>query len=155
MGAGPLAEIFVIAFRLPNLFRRLFAEGALTPPLCRSLQRASRTKARLPLCRSDIFSCWPPGLHLLAKFSCLLWCLLWRRLAGDGEEFALAVHYARISFPYLIFMSLMALFAAMLNAVNRFAAALRPYCSIWCLLGRWLWRRLTGCRWAIDVCSIM
>ena len=47
--------------------------------------------------------------------------------AGDDEKFALAVHYARLSFPYLIFMSLMALFAAMLNAVNRFfAAALAP-----------------------------
>jgi putative peptidoglycan lipid II flippase len=133
MGAGPLAEIFVIAFRLPNLFRRLFAEGAFSAafvPLFSERLEQKGEKAALAFA-GQIFSVLLAALAvftLLAEiFMPALVLALAQGFAGDAEKFALAVHYARLSFPYLIFMSLMALFAAMLNAVNRFfAAALAP-----------------------------
>ena len=129
MGAGPLAEIFVIAFRLPNLFRRLFAEGAFNAafvPLF-SERLAQKGESAALAFAGQIFSVLLAALAvftLLAEiFMPALVLALAQGFAGDDEKFALAVHYARISFPYLIFMSLMALFAAMLNAVNRFFAA--------------------------------
>ena len=129
LGAGPLAEIFVIAFRLPNLFRRLFAEGAFSaafvPLFSKRLQEDGRAAALA--FAGQIFSVLLAALGvftLLAEiFMPALVVALAQGFAGDAEKFDLAVHYARISFPYLIFMSLMALFAAMLNAVNRFLAA--------------------------------
>lgn len=133
MGAGPLAEIFIIAFRLPNLFRRLFAEGAFNAafvPLFSERLEQKGESAALAFA-GQIFSVLLAALAvftLLAEiFMPALVLALAQGFAGDEEKFALAVHYARLSFPYLIFMSLMALFAAMLNAVNRFfAAALAP-----------------------------
>lgn len=133
MGAGPLAEIFVIAFRLPNLFRRLFAEGAFNAafvPLFSQRLSQQGQPAALALA-GQVLSVLLAALAvftLLAEiFMPALVLALAQGFAGDDEKFAAAVHYARISFPYLIFMSLTALFAAMLNAVNRFfAAALAP-----------------------------
>ena len=133
MGAGPLAEIFIIAFRLPNLFRRLFAEGAFNAafvPLFSEYLEQKGESAALAFA-GQICSVLVAALAvftLLAEiFMPALVLALAQGFAGDEEKFALAVHYARLSFPYLIFMSLMALFAAMLNAVNRFlAAALAP-----------------------------
>ncbi|HAT08987.1 MAG TPA: murein biosynthesis integral membrane protein MurJ [Rhodobiaceae bacterium] len=133
MGAGPLAEIFVIAFRLPNLFRRLFAEGAFNAafvPLFSECLEQKGESAALAFA-GQIFSVLVAALAvftLLAEiFMPALVLALAQGFAGDEDKFALAVHYARLSFPYLIFMSLMALFAAMLNAINRFfAAALAP-----------------------------
>jgi putative peptidoglycan lipid II flippase len=133
LGAGPLAEIFVIAFRLPNLFRRLFAEGAFSaafvPLFSKRLQQEGRTAALAfagQIC-SVLLAALALFTLLAEIFMPALVLALAQGFAGDAEKFDLAVHYARISFPYLIFMSLMALFAAMLNAVNRFlAAALAP-----------------------------
>lgn len=133
LGAGPLAEIFVIAFRLPNLFRRLFAEGAFNaafvPLFTERLTQQTRPAALAFAGRVfSVLLAALVGFTLLAEiFMPYLVLALAQGFAGDDEKFALAVHYARISFPYLIAMSLMALFAAMLNAVNRFlAAAMAP-----------------------------
>ena len=133
MGAGPLAEIFVIAFRLPNLFRRLFAEGAFNaafvPLFSERLEQKGESAALAfagQIC-SVLLAALAVFTLLAEIFMPALVLALAQGFAGDEEKFALAVHYARLSFPYLIFMSLMALFAAMLNAVNRFfAAALAP-----------------------------
>ena len=133
LGAGPLAEIFVIAFRLPNLFRRLFAEGAFNAafvPLFTDRLAAEGQKSALAFA-GRVFSVLAAALALftlLAEiFMPYLVLALAQGFAGDAEKFDLAVHYARLSFPYLAAMSLMALFVAMLNAVNRFlAAALAP-----------------------------
>jgi putative peptidoglycan lipid II flippase len=133
LGAGPLAEIFVIAFRLPNLFRRLFAEGAFSAafvPLF-SARLTQKNEAAALAFAGQIISVLVAALALftlLAEiFMPALVLALAQGFAGDAAKFDLAVHYARISFPYLIFMSLMAVFAAMLNAVKRFfAAAMAP-----------------------------
>ncbi len=129
LGAGPLAEIFVIAFRLPNLFRRLFAEGAFNAafvPLFTERLARDGTAAALAFA-AQLFSVLLAALAvftLLAQiFMPALVLALAQGFAGDAAKFELAVHYARIAFPYLIAMSLMSLFAAMLNATGRFFAA--------------------------------
>lgn len=133
LGAGPLAEIFVIAFRLPNLFRRLFAEGAFNAafvPLFTERLARDGTATALAFA-AQLLSVLLAALAvftLLAQiFMPQLVLALAQGFAGDAAKFELAVHYARITFPYLIAMSLMSLFAAMLNATGRFfAAALAP-----------------------------
>ncbi len=129
LGAGPLAEIFVIAFRLPNLFRRLFAEGALNAafvPLYTQARERDGAKAAAELA-GQIGSILLLSLviftGLAQVFMPTLVAALAQGFVDDGDKFALSVYYTRISFPYLIFMSLMALFAAMLNAHGRFFAA--------------------------------
>lgn len=133
LGAGPFAEIFVIAFRLPNLFRRLFAEGAFNaafvPLFADHLQRDGLAGARAFAARvlAVLLAALVLGTLLAQIFMPALVLALAQGFAGSPEKFDLAVHYARISFPYLIFMSLLSLYAAMLNALNRFlAAALAP-----------------------------
>ncbi len=129
LGAGPLAEIFVIAFRLPNLFRRLFAEGAFNaafvPLFTKRLETEGEASAlafagrilAVLLAALCVFT-------LLAQiFMPALVLALAQGFSGDAAKFEAAVHYARISFPYLVFMSLVSLFAAMLNATGRFFAA--------------------------------
>ena len=129
LGAGPLAEIFVIAFRLPNLFRRLFAEGAFNAafvPLFTQKLKGEGQAAALDFA-ANIFAVLLAALAaftLLAQiFMPALVLALAQGFAGDAAKFDAAVHYARIAFPYLIAMSLMSLFAAMLNATGRFFAA--------------------------------
>ena len=129
LGAGPLAEIFVIAFRLPNLFRRLFAEGAFSaafvPLFTQRFEREGEASALA--FAGQILSVLLAalcGFTLLAQiFMPSLVLALAQGFSGDAAKFEAAVHYARISFPYLIFMSLLSLFAAMLNATGRFFAA--------------------------------
>ena len=129
LGAGPLAEIFVIAFRLPNLFRRLFAEGAFNAafvPLFTQKLNNDGKPAALDFA-AQVFAVLLAALAvftLLAQiFMPALVLALAQGFAGDAAKFDAAVHYARIAFPYLIAMSLMSLFAAMLNATGRFFAA--------------------------------
>ena len=129
LGAGPLAEIFVIAFRLPNLFRRLFAEGAFNAafvPLFTQKLNDEGRPAALDFA-AQVFAVLVAALAvftLLAQiFMPSLVLALAQGFAGDAAKFDAAVHYARIAFPYLIAMSLMSLFAAMLNATGRFFAA--------------------------------
>jgi len=129
LGAGPLAEIFVIAFRLPNLFRRLFAEGAFNAafvPLFSERLEAEGLAASLEFA-GRILSVL---LAFLTAFTVLgmvlmpgLVLAIAQGFTADADKFDRAVHYARIAFPYLFFISLLSLFAGVLNATGRFLAA--------------------------------
>lgn len=133
LGAGPFAEIFVIAFRLPNLFRRLFAEGAFNAafvPLFSARMEQDGREAALGFA-GRIGAVLVAALIIftvLAEiFMPQLVYLLAQGFADTPEKFDLAIYYARISFPYLACMSLVSLFSAMLNAKGRFlAAAMAP-----------------------------
>lgn len=139
LGSGPFAEVFVIAFRLPNLFRRLFAEGAFNAafvPLFSETLEAKGRAAALAFA-GQVFSVLLTALlvfTILAQiFMPGLIVALAQGFVGTPEKFDLAVHYARISFPYLICMSLLSLFAAMLNATGRFLLPpSRRFCSTLC-----------------------
>ena len=129
LGAGPLADIFVIAFRLPNLFRRLFAEGAFSaafiPLYTHRLAQEGEASAREFAGRvlSVLFFALSIFTVLAQIFMPALVALIAYGFVGNEPLFDQAVYYTRIAFPYLMCMSLLAFFAALLNARDRFFAA--------------------------------
>ncbi len=128
LGAGLIADAFVVAFRIPNLFRRLVAEGAFTaafvPLFARELEENGQAAA-LRFGNQALAMMFSALLvfMILAEIS-MPWLLhaLAPGYVEDGEKFALTVLFTRITFPYLFFMALVALLGGMLNAVYRFAA---------------------------------
>jgi putative peptidoglycan lipid II flippase len=129
LGAGPAADAFFVAFKFPNLFRRLFAEGAFAaafvPTYSGLLISVGRDSARR--FAEDAMSVM---LLALFVFVAALEILMPYAMMGiapgflsEPEKFALAVELTRITFPYLLFISLVALMGAVLNAHDRFAAA--------------------------------
>lgn len=128
IGPGPLMDAFVAAFRLPNMFRRFFAEGAFNaafvPMFSKRLEAGADADA--DTFAQNAFS----GLFFIVTFLTALGmifmpALVWLTAEGftDDGRFDLTVGYGRIVFPYILFMSLSALFSGILNATGRFAAA--------------------------------
>ena len=127
LGSGAVADAFIVAFKLPNFFRRLFAEGAFAaafvPLFSRELQGHGREQA-IAFARQA-----HAGLLLvLLPFSVLLilampgvLALLAPGMQGDAPTFAMAVEFGRIAFPYLLFISLASLYGGVLNSIDRFA----------------------------------
>ncbi|EPX81548.1 murein biosynthesis integral membrane protein MurJ [Litoreibacter arenae] len=126
LGAGPVAEAFLIAFSLPNMFRRFFAEGAFNmafvPMFSKKLEAGDdpETFAR------DAFT----GLGTLLIFFTVIAQIFMPALVllmASGfvadERFELATLFGRIAFPYILFISLAALLSGVLNATGRFVAA--------------------------------
>jgi len=129
LGAGPIADAFFVAFRLPNHFRAIFAEGAFAaafvPAYARTLEEAGLPAAKL---FADQIAAALVTINLVLLAIALLFTpevvgLLAPGLVGDPERYDLAVALTRITFPYLALVSLETLFAGVLNANNRFAAA--------------------------------
>ncbi|MEM1065383.1 MAG: murein biosynthesis integral membrane protein MurJ [Pseudomonadota bacterium] len=126
LGAGPVAEAFLVAFTLPNMFRRFFAEGAFNMafvPLFSKKLEAGDGPERFA---QDAFSGLAAVLiaFTLLALAFMPWLVLAMAsgFAGD-ERFDLAVDYGRIAFPYILFISLAALLSGVLNATGRFVAA--------------------------------
>lgn len=128
LGAGPVADAFFVAFKLPNFFRRLFAEGAFAagfvPIFSGLLARDGREAARVFAEQSLAVLLW--GLLLLVTAAQIAMPLVMQVMApgfaGDPAKFDLAVALTRITFPYLLFISLVSLMGGVLNALGRFAA---------------------------------
>ncbi len=126
LGSGPVAEAFLVAFALPNMFRRFFAEGAFNmafiPMFAKRLESGDDPEGFA----RDAFA----GMALVLLVFTILGILAMPLLvyamasgfAGD-ERFALTVEYGRIAFPYIFFISLAALVSGVLNATGRFMAA--------------------------------
>jgi putative peptidoglycan lipid II flippase len=127
LGAGPLADAFFVAFRLPNHFRAIFAEGAFAaafvPAYARTLEQAGLPAAKL-FADQIAAALIAINLALLAVAMIFTPEVVSVLAPGlDPERFDLAVALTRITFPYLALVSLETLFAGILNANNRFAAA--------------------------------
>lgn len=126
LGAGPMAEAFFVAFRLPNLFRRFFAEGAFNmafvPLFAKRLEDGSDAKGFAEEALSGLFFI----LLILTAIALIAMPFLMLGLAAgfsdQPDKFELAVLYGRIQFPYLLCMSLTALFSGVLNSMGKFAA---------------------------------
>ena len=129
LGAGGVADAFFLALRLPNLFRRLFAEGAFSaafvPIFSNILERNGRDQARV--FAEQVFSML---IFILAFFVALIelvmpWVMLGLApgFAGLPGKMELATELSRIAFPYILFISLVSLQSGILNALGRFAAA--------------------------------
>ncbi|MCI5039075.1 MAG: lipid II flippase MurJ, partial [Donghicola eburneus] len=129
LGAGPVAEAFLVAFSLPNMFRRFFAEGAFNmafvPMFSKKLEGdESQEKARV--FAQDAFAALGSTLIVFTViaqvFMPALVLAMASGFAGD-ERFDLAVLYGRIAFPYILLISLAALLSGLLNATGKFFAA--------------------------------
>jgi putative peptidoglycan lipid II flippase len=129
LGAGPIADAFLVAFRLPNHFRAIFAEGAFAAAFVPAYARIrTQTGADAAKLFGDrIFTLlFASQIVLLALALAFTPGVIWLLAPGfrlDPVRFDLAVDLTRITFPYLLLMTLVTLFSGVLNAVERFAAA--------------------------------
>ena len=129
LGAGWMADAFVVAQRLPNHFRAIFGEGAFNaafvPAYAKRLEEQGSEAARL--FASSLFRILLAFLSLITVLAIVFMPEVVSWLApgfsADSQKFALAVALTRITFPYLLFVSLVTLLSGMLNAHERFAAA--------------------------------
>src|SRR5690606_13381171 len=134
LGAGPVADAFFAAFRFPNLFRRVFAEGAFNtafiPLFARELEGGGREAARN--FAESVLSVLIFSLILLTGIAVLFMPFLVATVvapsfADTPDKFDLTVGLTRIMFPYLFCMSLVAMLAGILNSMRRyFLAAIVP-----------------------------
>jgi len=153
VGAGLASDAFLIAWRLPNLFRALFAEGAFAAVFVPFFNRrmteaeaeaAGRGRAAAFAFASEVLSVLLPILLIftavmVAMASPVVWAMTGGFPDGGPEKFALATHLTRITFPYLALISLVSLLGGILNSLNRFwvnaaAPILLNLCMITALL---------------------
>ena len=129
LGAGAIADAFFVAFRFPNLFRSLFAEGAFNaafvPLFTGRLTEEGQSAARAFAERAFAVMTLILTLFVVAMELAMPWAMqgLAPGFAETPEKMELAVTFSRICFPYLLFISLVSLQAGVLNALGRFAAA--------------------------------
>ncbi|MEP2735625.1 MAG: murein biosynthesis integral membrane protein MurJ [Erythrobacter sp.] len=131
LGATAMGDAWQLAFMLPNLFRRLFAEGAFASafvPLFNRRMKEDGTVDEAADFATSVLSVLLPILILFGGIAMLVmpWVVeyfLPENFPTDAGAVETAVLLARITFPYLMFMSLATLVAAILNSLSRFAAA--------------------------------
>lgn len=127
LGAGPLADAFMVAFRLPNHFRAIFAEGAFNaafvPRYAQALARDGEGAAKS--FADDVLSVTVAAqlvlLVLALAFAPIVVAALAPGFADDPAQLGLTAELTRITFPYLLLISAMTLVAGVLNAHDRFA----------------------------------
>jgi putative peptidoglycan lipid II flippase len=129
LGAGPAADAFFVALRLPNHFRAIFAEGAFNAAFVPSYARIREQGGpeRAGLFADRIFTLLLASQIVLLAVALLFTPAVIDVLApgftNDPERYALAVDLTRITFPYLLLITLVTLYGGILNALQRFAAA--------------------------------
>ncbi|TXT38146.1 MAG: virulence factor [Comamonadaceae bacterium] len=170
-GASAMTDAFNVAFRIPNLFRRLFGEGAFSqafvPVLAAS--KAQQGGAETKVLIDHVASVLAWALLVLSVLGVLgAGGLVWIMASGlqqDPHGYHVAVVLTRWMFPYIAFMSLVALGAGVLNTWKRFAVpAATPVLLNLCMIGArpgwvrrgsnpWAWSRfmrwLAGCCWGV------
>lgn len=145
VGTGPIADAFFVALKLPNLFRRLFGEGAFNAAFIPSFAGILQTEGA-PAAKQfaqeafAIMAFWLGILTILGEvFMPQLMLVLAPGFSEDPYKFALAISLSRITFPYLFLICLAALVAGVLNGLEKFTAASASYVlfnvvSIACML---------------------
>nr|WP_151801052.1 murein biosynthesis integral membrane protein MurJ [Acinetobacter bereziniae] len=127
-GAGKDFDTFVVAFRIPNFFRRLFAEGAFSQAFIPVLTEYKTTKlhAEVQILISRVFGCLLMVMSLLTLISMIIAPVILYVYApgfhSDPAKFDLAVDMFRLTIPYLMFMSLTAFASSILNSYGSFAS---------------------------------
>jgi len=126
LGAGPVADAFFVALKLPNFFRRVTAEGAFSvsfvPVFSETLEQDGRDEAEAFSFNAFYIMLAGLGLASLVIVAAMPWVIhvVAPGFTDDPLRFDLAVELARITFPYLLLMSLTALLGGVLNALGRF-----------------------------------
>jgi putative peptidoglycan lipid II flippase len=132
LGAGPMSDAFLVAFRLPNNFRAIFAEGAFNAAFLPRYTAAATKAGTAPTSEATRFADDAFSWQVAAQMVLLILALLFMRqivavlapgFAGNPSQMNLAVELSRITFPYLICITIVTQISAMLNAVERFRAA--------------------------------
>ena len=127
LGTGFLADAFFVAFKIPNTFRRLFSEGTFNAAFVPSYSSVLNNKKKSQDFASSIFNLLILGLFFLVLIIEILMPLFVFLIApgfeGDYQKMELAVTLTRITFPFLMFISLASFFSAILNSHNKFAIA--------------------------------
>ena len=146
IGTGPVADAFFVALKLPNLFRRLFGEGAFNAafiPAFSGLLHTEGFGAAKQFAQEAfaVMAFWLGIMTILGEiFMPGVITLLAPGFAHNPEKFALAVNLSRITFPYLVLICLAALVSGVLNGLEKFSAASASYvlfniisiaCMIW------------------------
>ena len=128
LGTGLLADAFFVAFRIPNTFRRLFAEGtfnaAFVPSYSSEIIKGKKQSSKFA---NDIFNLLFLGLLFLTIiieiFMPIFVSIIAPGFVNDLEKMTVAINLTRITFPFLFFICLASFFSAILNSHNKFAAA--------------------------------
>ena len=129
VGAGMAADAFLIAFRLPNLFRALFAEGAFAaafvPMFNRQVGADNGDMTGAKRFAEDALAVLLPllvvfTLVMVIAAAPIVWALTGGFPESSPEKFALAVDFTRLTFPYLLLISLVSLMGGILNSIGRF-----------------------------------
>lgn len=126
-GAGKDFDTFVVAFRIPNFFRRLFAEGAFSQAFIPVLTeyKSTKTHAEVQILISRVFGCLGTFMTTLTFIAMIAApAILYVYAPGfhsDPEKFALATDMFRLTIPYLLFMSLTAFASSILNSYGSFS----------------------------------
>ncbi|WP_164155882.1 murein biosynthesis integral membrane protein MurJ [Sandarakinorhabdus rubra] len=151
LGAGMAADAFLIAQRLPNLFRALFAEGAFASAFVPMFNRqVGADGGRIEGARrfaEDVLAVLLPVLLaftvvMVAAAAPVVWALTGGFPDGAPGKFALTVDFTRLTFPYLALISLVSLLGGLLNSVGRFAVnAAAPILLNLVLIAGLLWSR--------------
>jgi len=128
LGTSFLADAFFVAFRIPNTFRRLFAEGTFNAAFVPSYTSIFvKNKAKSKIFTNEIFNLLFLGLFFLVLiieiFMPIFVSLIAPGFTQNTQKLELAVTLTRIMFPFLMFVSLSSFFGAILNSHNKFAAA--------------------------------
>lgn len=148
LGAGGVADAWQLAFQLPNIFRRLFAEGAFASafiPLFNRHMTEDGNQSEARRFASEVCAVLLPilvmfGAIMMIAMPWILMAFASEELQADQQNYDLAVTMGRIAFPYLLFMSLATLTAAVLNSLSRFAAAAAaPILLNICLISALTW----------------
>lgn len=126
LGSGPVAQAYIVAFTLPNMFRRFFAEGAFNTAFVPMFSKKLESGESPRQFAEEAFSGLATvvlGVTILASLA-MPWLVYLQAAGFQGDErYDLAVIYGRICFPYILFISLTALLSGVLNAGGRFMAA--------------------------------
>jgi len=162
LGAGPVADAFFVAFKLPNFLRRLFAEGAFNaafvPLFAGTLERDGRAAAKS--FAEDVLTVllWTLLVFVIAAQIAMPWLMhvLAPGFADEPGKLELTVQLTRLTFPYILLISLVSLLGGVLNSLYRFAAVaatpiLLNLCLIGALLGLARWTETPGHALAVGV----
>ncbi len=128
LGANRYTDIFLVAFRLPNTFRRFFGEGAFSAgfvPLFSKRLHGEGGEADAKAFSEEVLAVFLPFLAIFTLLGQVVMPLLvWALASGfTADSEALAITLSRITFPYLMLISLVSLFSGILNSMHRFTAA--------------------------------
>ena len=126
LGAGPVADAFFVAFRIPNTFRRLFSEGTFNAAFVPSYS-SELNKGKEKIFANNIFNILLISLLFIVLvieiFMPFFVSVIAPGFKGETEKLELAIVLTRITFPFLLLVSLSSFFSAILNSHNKFAAA--------------------------------